>query len=109
MSVGWWRWRYVHLNPVRVGRLGLGNAQQRQSRTLGSVDPGAELVGQRLQELNDYPWSSWRAYMGAEAAPAWLETGVIGAGCGGQSREQRRKALRECTEAPVRQGRMESP
>ncbi len=101
--------RYVHLNPVRTGRMGLGKAQQRQSRTIGGPDPGAELVRQRLEALDGYPWSSWRVYRGAEPAPAWLETGVIEAGCGGRHREQRRQALREYTEAPVRQGRMESP
>ncbi|MBE7503599.1 MAG: transposase [Verrucomicrobiales bacterium] len=101
--------RYVHLNPVRVGRLGLGKTQQRQSRAGGGVDPGAALVQQRLHELNEYPWSSWRVYGGAEPAPGWLETGVIGAGCGGRSREQQRQALREYTEAPVREGRLDSP
>jgi REP element-mobilizing transposase RayT len=44
--------RDVHLNPVRVGRLGLGKAQQRQSRAVGGVDPGTELVRQRFKELN---------------------------------------------------------
>ena len=101
--------RYVHLNPVRVGRLGLDKAQQRLSRAGGAVDPGVELVRRRLQALGAYPWSSWRVYSGAEPAPGWLETGVIGAGCGGRSREERRRALREYTEAPLREGRMESP
>ncbi len=101
--------RYVHLNPVRMGRLGLGKGQQRQSRVVGGADPGADLVRQRLQELNAYPWSSWRVYLGAEPAPGWLETRTIGAGCGGRCRAERRQALREYTEAPVRQGRLESP
>lgn len=101
--------RYVHLNPVRVGRLGLDKPQQRQSKAVGVEDPGAELVRQRLAELNAYPWSSWRVYQGVEPAPAWLEPGVIAAGCGGRARDERRTALREYTEAPVRQGRLENP
>ncbi|MCZ7635565.1 MAG: hypothetical protein M5U12_05635 [Verrucomicrobia bacterium] len=34
---------------------------------------------------------------------------MIAAGCGGRTRAERREALREYTEAPVRQGRIESP
>jgi hypothetical protein len=101
--------RYVHLNPVRVGRWGLDKERQRQSRVMGGADPGAELVRKRLQELKDYRWSSWRVYQGAEVAPGWLETGLVGAGCGGRNREERRQALQEYTETPVRQGRMDSP
>jgi hypothetical protein len=48
-------------------------------------------------------------YQGAQAAPGWLQTGIVGAGCGGRNRKERRQALREYTEAPVRQGRMDSP
>jgi REP element-mobilizing transposase RayT len=101
--------RYVHLNPVRVGRLGLDKTQQWQSRVTGGADPGAELVRKRLRELKEYRWSSWRVYQGAEASPGWLQTGIVGAGCGGRNREERRQALREYTETPVRQGRMDSP
>ena len=101
--------RYVHLNPVRVGALGLGKAEQRRAKRVGCVDPGAELIARRLAELRTHPWSSWRVYSGAEAAPSWLETGTIAAGCGGRSRAERREALRDYTETPVRQGRLESP
>lgn len=99
--------RYVHLNPVRVGGLGLGKAEQRQARVTGCEDPGAELVRRRLAVLREYPWSSWRVYGGADAAPCWLDTSVVSRGCGGRSREQARRALVEYTEAPVRQGRLE--
>jgi REP element-mobilizing transposase RayT len=101
--------RYVHLNPVRVGRLALGKAQQRQARQVGVADPGADLVRRRLKELNDHRWSSWRVYSGAEPAPAWLETGTIARACGGRNRAEQRRALREYTEAPVRQGRLDDP
>jgi len=101
--------RYVHLNPVRMGRLGLGKAEQQRSKAVGRGDPGAELVRRRLEELRNYRWSSWRVYGGMEAAPSWLETTTIESGCGGRSRAERRRALREYTEQPVRQGRLESP
>jgi REP-associated tyrosine transposase len=101
--------RYLHLNPVRVGRLALGKAQQRQSRQVGVSDPGPELVRQRLKELNEYRWSSWRVYSGAEPKPGWLETGTIAQACGGRTRAEQRRALREYTEAPVRQGRLDDP
>jgi len=101
--------RYVHLNPVRVGRLALGKERQRQSKEMGVADPGAELVRRRLRELHRYRWSSWRVYQGAEPAPGWLHTGVIAAGCGGRSGQEQRRALREWTQAPVREGRLESP
>lgn len=101
--------RYVHLNPVRIGGLGLGKAEQRRAKVEGYPDPGGALVRRRLETLRDYPWSSWRVYSGMERAPGWLETGTIGSGCGGRSREERRKALVEYTEVPVRQGRMDGP
>ncbi len=78
--------RYVRLNPVRVGRLGLGKAEQQRSRVVGGVDPGEESVTERLKTVRDYPWSSWRVYYGAEPKPGWLETEVIEMGCGGRSR-----------------------
>jgi hypothetical protein len=101
--------RYVHLNPVRVTGLGLSKQDQRRAKVIGCEDPGRELVRRRLQQLAEYAWSSWRVYGGAEPAPAWLETGVIRRLCGGRSRAERQTALREYTEAPIRQGRMDSP
>jgi len=101
--------RYLHLNPVRVGGLGLGKEAQRRTKRVGGKDPGAELVRRRLAQLAQYAWSSWRVYSGEEFRPAWLETGVIEAGCGGRSRTERRRALREYTESPVREGRLEDP
>jgi putative transposase len=101
--------RYVHLNPVRIQGLGLGKAEQRRAKVQGTDDPGAALVAQRLAVLRSYPWSSWRVYSGAEPKPDWLETGVVLAACGGRSTVAQRTALRKFTEAPVREGRLESP
>lgn len=101
--------RYVHLNPVRVGGSGLGKEEQRRGKVLGGTDRGAELVRQRLAVLRKHAWSSWRAYAGAAAAPAWLATDVVSRACGGRSPAERRAALVAYTEAPVRQGRLENP
>lgn len=42
--------RYIHLNPVRA---------------------------KMVVKLEDYPWSSYRSYIGHNVMPAWLETDVI--------------------------------
>jgi hypothetical protein len=101
--------RYLHLNPVRVGGLGLSKSDQRRARVLGCENPGQELVKRRLAVLRDHPWNSWRIYMGVEPNAGWLETGVIGTRCGGRSRVERRAALKAFTEQPIRQGGLESP
>jgi REP element-mobilizing transposase RayT len=101
--------RYVHLNPVRLAGLGLGKPEQRRARVTGVADPGAELVRRRLAVLEDYPWSSWRVYGGQDPRPKWLSVDVIAAACGGRSRKDQRRALREYTEGPVRQGWVERP
>ncbi len=67
--------RYLHLNPVRIGGLGLSKEDQRRARVLGCKNPGEELVKRRLEVLREYRWSSWRIYLGAEDNPGWLEAG----------------------------------
>lgn len=101
--------RYIHLNPVRIGGLGLSKSDQRRARVVGCENPGQELVRRRLETLREHPWSSWRIYMGMEPNPGWLQTSVIGRACGGRSLAERRAALKAYTEQPVRQGTLESP
>lgn len=101
--------RYLHLNPVRTGGLGLDKEAQRRAKVTGCEDPKAELVGRRLKVLREYAWSSWRVYGGFERGPGWLTRDRIEAGCGGRSRRTQLAALVEYTEAPIRQGRLESP
>jgi REP element-mobilizing transposase RayT len=101
--------RYIHLNPVRIGGLGLNKSEQRRARVLGCENPGQELVRRRLGALREHRWSSWRIYAGAEPNPGWLETGVIGTGCGGRSRAERLAALKAFTEQPIVQGVLSSP
>ena len=52
--------RYLHLNPVRVGGLGLSKSDQRRAKVLGCENPGRELIQRRLKVLREYRWSSWR-------------------------------------------------
>jgi REP element-mobilizing transposase RayT len=101
--------RYVHLNPVRVARLGLSKRDRQSARVVGRPDPGGELVSRRIDVLREYPWSSWRIYAGLEPAVEWLCQDRLQGGCGGRSLEERRRALIEYTEEPLRQGHVESP
>ncbi|HRI12237.1 MAG TPA: hypothetical protein PLX89_04455 [Verrucomicrobiota bacterium] len=101
--------RYLHLNPVRVRGLGLSKENQRRARVLGVKDPGHELIARRLACLRDYPWSSWRGYSGLETPPTWLCRERLQGGCGGRSLKEQRRALCQFTEAPIRQGHLESP
>jgi hypothetical protein len=101
--------RYIHLNPVRIGGLGLGKEEQRRARVVGCEKPAEELVKRRLEILREHRWGSWRVYLGREPNPGWLETGVVGPGNGGRSRAEQRAALKAYTEQPVRQGGLSSP
>ena len=101
--------RHVHLNPVRVKGLRSVSDRVAHRPTARAKDSGRALVSERLKILRDYRWSSWRVYGGSEEAPKWLETGVVGGGCGGRTRTERARALRVSTEKPIREGRIESP
>lgn len=101
--------RYVHLNPVRVGRLGLNKQQQAGSRQGVGQAPSPELVSQRLRVLRQWRWSSYPAYAGYRAPLGWLTREPLGRLCGGRSGPEQQQALRQYTEAPVRQGTLEGP
>jgi len=60
--------RYIHLNPVRAGMVG---------------------------KPEDHEWSSYRAYVGISASPAWLKTDIILSSFGGKSRENTYRAFVE--------------
>ena len=101
--------RYLHLNPVRIGGLGLNKRQQAASRRLGIAAPSATLVAERLSTLREYRWSSYRSYAGYGGGVGWLWRQPLERICGGKSNAERRAALREYTEQPVRQGVVERP
>jgi putative transposase len=101
--------RYVHLNPVRVARLGLDKQQQAGSRQGIGQAPSPELVGRRLQVLREWRWSSYPAYAGYRAPLDWLTREPLARLCGGRTDPEQRQALRQYTEAPLRQGTLECP
>ena len=101
--------RYVHLNPVRLGRLGLGKRQQKASRAGLIARPDPAVVSERLRVLREYRWSSYRGYAGYGAPLGWVCTEPLSRLCGGVNDSERRAALRAYTEQPVRQGTVECP
>jgi hypothetical protein len=100
--------RYIHLNPVRVGKLRLGKTD-RQRMHVGAVGtPEPEMVRRRIALLREHRWSSYRAYIGLAAKPAWLECEAILKMGGGKAAE-RQSNYRRYVEDAVREGLQQSP
>jgi REP element-mobilizing transposase RayT len=100
--------RYVHLNPVRVGHLGLGKTDQQQMRVGAPEAPDARTVRERIARLRRYRWSSYRAYVGLGQRPGWLECDRVLA-LGGGKKEERVENYREYVESALREGLEKSP
>ncbi|HEV2393061.1 MAG TPA: transposase, partial [Verrucomicrobiae bacterium] len=96
--------QYVHLNPVRVGGLGLNKSQRAGARAGAIRAPRAELVAERLRQLREFRWSSYRAYAGYGSGVPWLWRQPLDRLCGGRTQTERRAAFRAYTEQPLRQG-----
>ena len=95
--------RYVHLNPVRVGALGLGKRERSAQRAGTASAPDPRQVEERLERLRRYRWSSYRAYIGSAPTPEWLETGEVGR----RHRDNQpdwREHYRKYVEGAIRQG-----
>ncbi len=99
--------RYIHLNPVRVQRLGLGKSEQRRSRAVGVGKVDREEVQARIETVRSYRWSSYRAYIGTVKTPGWLTTEAV-LKLGGKAKDRTRR-YREYCEEPLRLGLMETP
>ena len=96
---------YVHLNPIRIKKAGLGKQERAQSRDgrLPSTTP--EEIQRRLERLRGYVWSSYLAYAGYKAAPGWLtRTEVLGRVRGGKKSEKGETAYRSYVKEQVREG-----
>jgi hypothetical protein len=67
--------RYIHLNPVRIQRLGGHEGRSGADERLGSVteQQSDELFKARVQMLS-YRWSSYSAYVGTVKKPEWLKS-----------------------------------
>ncbi len=100
--------RYLHLNPVRVGRLGLGKSDRQLDRAGAGAKPTGKAVKTRLAELRGYRWSSYRAYMGMASPPRWLERQTILQLSGGRGPEAAVR-YRQHVEEAVRQGLAVNP
>jgi hypothetical protein len=64
--------RYLHLNPVRHQRYGLGRKSRQRDRAGVGREVRAEQWAERVEALRQYRWSSYRSYIGLEKAPEWL-------------------------------------
>lgn len=101
--------RYIHLNPVRVGRLGLDKRARQQDRAGGGGRPDGAMVKERTAALRGYSWSSYRAYLGLEKAPAWLTRELLGRQSRAGHGQTVAETYRHFVESPMRQGMLESP
>jgi putative transposase len=68
-EAGWVIHEYIHLNPVRVKRFGASRSDHE--------GPGPEQVAEMVEELQEFKWSSYRAYAGYTPVPKWLYTEAI--------------------------------
>jgi REP element-mobilizing transposase RayT len=100
--------RYVHLNPVRTGRLGLNKSQQQRIRAGAGDAPDGEVVRERTAQLRRYRWSSYRAYIGLAKVPGWLECRTVLKMGGGRKGEEARN-YRQYVEGAIREGLDKSP
>ena len=101
--------RYVHLNPVRVGRLKLDKPARAASRVGLVSAPAPELLAERLRVLREYRWSSYSGYAGYRRPLGWVWREPLARLCGGESAKEQCAALRSYTESTVLQGAVEPP
>jgi putative transposase len=90
--------RYIHLNPVRVSKLGghEGRGELEQA-------PSRELLEARVAALS-YEWSSYNIYTGRVKNPGWLSTDSIYAFFGEPGRHNPRGAYRRQLEEMAAMG-----
>ena len=69
--------RYIHLNPVRLTRLGQGKKARKAQAAGFAPGPCDEQRRVLAHTLRAYRWSSYRAYAGYEPAPVWLDCGEL--------------------------------
>jgi putative transposase len=86
-EVGWIIHEYIHLNPLRVKRLGAARSN------LEGPDPKQRV--EMLEKLNIFKWSSYRAYAGYAVVPKWLHTESVLAWVPAQGQGRMRKRYRE--------------
>jgi len=105
---GWELTRYIHLNPVRTARLGLGKDQRQADRLGVGEKPLRSQVQERLEVLRGYRWSSYRAYIGTSKAAPWLTAGRV-LSMGRSPQGQARARYRRFVEQAIVQGLEKTP
>jgi REP element-mobilizing transposase RayT len=73
---------YIHLNPVRVGRL--------KKVEIQAGEPELDLLERRREVLRNYRWSSYQDYAGLRRAPSWLTRATIREASGFSVKDYRR-------------------
>lgn len=111
--VDWEEWgaqlsRYVHLNPVRLVRFGLGKRERAEQRAGFSEGATRELIAARRRALREFRWSSYRAYTGLEKPLPWLCVGQL-RGLVGGGRARAGATYGAYVEEALRDGLIESP
>lgn len=99
--------RYVHLNPIRLRRLGQGKVARKLERAGVAAPPTREQVAERVRLLRGYRWSSYRAYAGYAPVADWLTCTTLWQRVARTSAGGAR-AYRSYVERYVRQGQEES-
>lgn len=98
---------YVHLNPVRIKKLGQGKDDRaREKLGLLPTEPGAEQILKRLETLRNHPWSSYPATAGYVEPPSWLTCAELWRRCADKGKDPK-KEYRDWIEDYVRQGVVE--
>lgn len=101
---------YVHLNPIRIKREGLGKQERSRIRAGRMAPSSPEEIRRRLERLRGYAWSSYPAYAGYKVSPGWLtRTEIFGRIRGGGKAENGAAAYRAHVEGQVREGHREAP
>jgi REP element-mobilizing transposase RayT len=95
--------RYVHLNPIRLKRMGLDKRVRGAERAGIAPPPRPEQIAERLKRLREYRWSSYGDYAGYRAAPKWLSCEALRSRAA-RGTEGKAKAYRRFVEDYVRQG-----
>jgi len=86
-EAGWTIHEYIHLNPVRVKRFGASRSDRE--------GPGPEQIVEMVEALQEFKWSSYRAYAGPTPVPKWLNTEAIFGLVAGRTLSAKRNQYRE--------------
>ncbi len=96
--------RYIHLNPIRTQRFGLG----KEESVSNTANDSRLLEKQRVEFLQSYAVSSYPVYIGTHPRPAWLTTQTLMGDFEGTTEGQRRRAYQRYVEEPIRTGTLDS-